>query len=100
MKKQKLQGDIYLYYLKYSIPLLSALKAVFAFTRDVFFFSDLTKLVNFLQSQNLLLHFGLAILAEKSSWTYFTKKMQFIVIGKFPVLKKNCSRYTLYVFPN
>jgi len=74
MKKQKLWGDIYLYHFKWSIPPLSALKAVFAFTRDVFFFSDLTKLINFLQSQKLLLHFESVFLAEKSSWTYFTKK--------------------------
>lgn len=65
MKKQKLQGGIYLCYLKCSIPLLSALKAVLAFTRDLFFLSDLTKLINSLLSQDLLLHLGLVFLAKK-----------------------------------
>lgn len=65
MKKQKLQGGIYLCYLKCSLPLLSALKAVLAFTRDLVFLSDLTKLINSLLSQDLLLHLGLISLGKK-----------------------------------
>lgn len=63
-ENQKLQGGIYLCYLKCSIPLLSALKAMLAFTRDLFFLSDLTKLINSLLSQDLL-HLGLIFLVKK-----------------------------------
>lgn len=54
--------------------LLSALKAVLAFTRDLVFLSDLTKLINSLLSQDLLLHLGLVLLV-KNKKAYCTKSI-------------------------
>lgn len=76
-------------------------RAVLAFTGDLFFLSDLTKLINSLLSQDLLLHLGLVFLEKKkkSPYTHIAPKLHLISIRKFLILEKEWPKIIITHFP-